>query len=64
VLPHVRANHDGDASGADGGFAAAFVRERIAQRVHSGEGLRALLDVTTRSGLLWSATDVLIKSCT
>jgi hypothetical protein len=52
VHPRVRANPEGDASGADGGFAFAFVRERIAQRVHSGEGLRALLDVTTRSGLL------------
>ena len=48
----VRANPEGDASGADGGFAFAFVRERVAQRVHSGEGLRALLDVKTRSGPL------------
>jgi hypothetical protein len=48
----VRANREGDASGADGAFAFAFVRDLVAQRVHSGEGLRALLDVTTRSGLL------------
>jgi hypothetical protein len=48
----VRANRDSDASSADGGFAFAFVRERIAQSVRSGEGLRALLDVKTRSGLL------------